>query len=383
MNILMICGHGDQRMIKESLALKKKGHRVSLLTRMNNSYIDYFDDYIVFESNEKLMAYLNYLEADIYHIHCKPAFIPKTAIEVLKKRGKRFLYDVHDLDIVRFKKTNNEELYSLLNCPYLVFPDPGTEKEAKELILDHLSDPPKTMSLLPYFSEVDMIYPLIQPNPHAVKERIKKIVYEGNVIQPQIENIKLFPYYDLRFTGVTFIMYGYEFHLFGVGLPFDMVKQFYDGTGIHLHPPIEYQKLVREMSVFGWGFFGCFPRDVQANTTFANKVFDYICAGLPVAVMNAGRMAEWLKTTGFGIDLKGFDDIEGMKDVEQWEKIQQNILVNRRQYSMEENIGPLEDFYKMILEDKEFKGNHQEVRAEKETEGAKNIVHEFTGICPG
>ena len=40
MNILMICGHGDQRMIKESLALKQKGHRVSLLTRMNNNYVD-------------------------------------------------------------------------------------------------------------------------------------------------------------------------------------------------------------------------------------------------------------------------------------------------------------------------------------------------------
>ena len=312
-------------------------------------HVDYFDDYIIFDSDKKLASYLSYLEADIYHIHCKPASIPRVAIESLKARNKKYVYDVHDLDIVRFKKTNEEELFALLNSPYLIFPDEGTKGIAEGLLLNHLETKIKSLVLLPYFSLLDMVYPLIQINPDIVAVKVTKLVYEGNVIQPTIDNIKLFPYYDLRFTASIFTQYGFEFHLYPAGIDFNSVRQFYEGTGVQLHIPVSYPDLVKEMSQFGWGFFGCFQKDIQANTTFANKVFDYICAGIPVVVMNANRMGKWLEETGLGITIKGFEDIEKLKDIELWEELQQKILGERKKYSMEENIGPLEEFYEEML----------------------------------
>src|SRR3990167_4739727 len=326
MNILMICGHGDQRMIKESLALKRKGHGVSLLTQSTNSYMDYFDEVIFFGSTKKLECHLSRLEADIYHIHCKPSSIPYTCIKKLIERKKKFVYDVHDLDLVRFERTNAEEIFALVNSPYLIFPDEAVRDKTFELILGSLSEKPESLVLLPYFSLVDMVYPLIQPNPSVAEEVSKKIVYEGNIINPAIENIKLFPYYDLRFTSFVLSSYDFEFHIYPVGIPFDQARQFYDTSGAILHHPVEYPSLVREMSQFGWGFFGAFGRSTQQDCTFANKVFDYICAGIPVVVLNAKRMGDWLEETGFGFSIRVVEDYEKMKDRNLRAEYQQRVL---------------------------------------------------------
>ena len=116
--------------------------------------------------------------------------------------------------------------------------------------------------------------------------------------------------------------------------------------------------------------FGCFQKDIQANTTFANKVFDYICAGIPVVVMNANRMGKWLEETGLGITIKGFEDIEKLKDIELWEELQQKILGERKKYSMEENIGPLEEFYEEMLG-----GTKEEFQEILKKEDIDNIKH--------
>ena len=355
MNILMICGHGDQRMVKESMALKRNGHKVSLLTRSPNAYNDYFDQTYIFSSDEKMGEYLKTLEADIYHIHCKPAAIPKIAIQALLERKKKFVYDVHDLDIVRFEKTNSDELFALLNSPYLIFPEEAYRDKAYDLILKYLPNQPKCLVLLPYFSLMDMVYPLVHPVPNTSEELNKKIVYEGNIIYPMVETIKMFPYYDYRFVAFIFSSYGYEFHIYPVGIDFNQARQVYDGSGATLHQPVDYPTLVKEMSTFGWGFFGSFSKNIQAEITFANKIFDYICAGIPVMVMNANKMGKWLEETGFGLEIKSFDDIEKIKeDRTIRENLQQNILGGRVGYSMEENIGRLEDFYKEILDDSNF-----------------------------
>jgi len=352
----MICGHGDQRMVKESMALKMNGHSVSLLTRSPNSYNDFFNHTYIFNSDEKMGEYLKGLEADIYHVHCKPAAIPKTAISVLLDRKKKFVYDVHDLDIVRFEKTNSEELFALMNSPYLIFPEEAVKERAFELVLRFLPILPKSLVLLPYFSFMDMVYPLIHPIPNASEEINKKIVYEGNIVYPLVETIRMFPYYDYRFVAFIFSSYGYEFHIYPVGIDFNQARQVYEGSGAILHPPVEYPNLIKEMSAFGWGFFGSFSKNVQANCTFANKIFDYICAGIPVMVMNSHKMGKWLEETGFGLELKSFDDIELiLKDRMIRETCQQNILGNRAKYSMEENIKPLEEFYQMILDEPFYK----------------------------
>ena len=351
----MICGHGDQRMVKESMALKRNNHSVSLLTRSPNAYNDFFDQTYIFSSDEKMGEYLKTLEADIYHIHCKPASIPRIAIQVLLERKKKFIYDVHDLDIVRFEKTNSDELFALLNSPYLIFPEEAVKEKTFELLLKHLPKKPKSLVLLPYFSLMDMVYPLVHPVPLSSEDINKKIVYEGNIIYPMVETIKAFPYYDYRFVAFIFSSYGYEFHIYPVGIDFNQARQVYDGSGAILHAPVDYPALIREMGAFGWGFFGSFSKNVQADITFANKIFDYICAGIPVMVMNAAKMGKWLEETGFGLEIKSFDDIEKIKeDRTIRENLQQNILGGRVGYSMEENIGRLEDFYKEILDDSNF-----------------------------
>tara|TARA_Y100000310_G_scaffold344629_1_gene458411 strand:+ start:425 stop:1618 length:1194 start_codon:yes stop_codon:yes gene_type:complete len=350
MKICHIVGHGDQRAIKECLALKKKGHEIIFLTRNVNSYTNFFDAYKIWGSDETLVAAIKSTEADIFHVHCKPANIPAVSIRTLKEMGKKWVYDVHDLDIVRFQRTNHEELYALLNSEWLIFPDKGIEELTMKLLFDHVAVKPRSLVLLPYFSLTDMVYPCIQPNPAAVQARVNEIVYEGNVIVPAIENLKRFPYYDLRFTSHILSSYGYRFHIYPVGIDFNQVRQYYDTSDAVLHPPVEYPTLVKEMSQYGWGFFGAFVKSQQASSTFANKVFDYICAGLPVAVMNAENQGKWLEETGFGIQIKGFEDIENLRDIDRWQRLQQNVLGERVKYSMEERIGPLEEFYAEVLD---------------------------------
>lgn len=349
MKICHIVGHGDQRAIKECLALKHAGHEITFLTKSVNAYMNFFDYVNFFHTDESLTSAIRKVEADIFHIHCKPAGIPAAAVKELTEAGKPFVYDVHDLDIVRFGKTNSEELFALMNAPNLIFPDPAIEERAKEVFFNHLAEMPRMMSLLPYFSLNDMVYPLIRPNPLAVHERIKNIVYEGNIVIPAIENIKNFPYYDLRFTSHVFHSYGLQFHIYPVGIGFDQARQYYETSDAVMHVPVEYPRLIEEMSVFGWGFFGSFCKSFQASNTFANKVFDYIAAGLPVCVMNADKMGQFLEETGFGVVIRNFDDIEALKEPGRWQQLQQNILGNRVKFSMEENIHKLVTFYSQIL----------------------------------
>jgi hypothetical protein len=356
MKVCHIVGHGDQRAIKESLALRDKGHEITFLTKSVNSYAHCFNDFRIFGTDDLLPQAIRTTDCDIYHIHCKPSCIPRLAIQTLKEMGKPYVYDVHDLDIVRFGRTCSDELFALMNAPYLVFPDKAIEQKASDVIFQYFAKKPETLSLLPYFSLMDMVYPQIRPNPTAVKERMRHIVYEGNIVLPAIENINSFPYYDLRFTALTWIKWGYVFHIYPVGIDFNQCKQHYEMTGATLHQPLEYPYLISDMSQWGWGFFGSFVPDVQANNTFANKIFDYICAGLPVLVMNAQRMGQFLTETGFGLEVKGFDDFENLKNNQDlWEGIQTKILSERSAWAMEENIEPLIKFYEKGLDDSRFK----------------------------
>jgi hypothetical protein len=349
LRIAHIVGHGDQRALKQMLALKRKGHEVILLTRSSNVYVNYFDTVCLFGSAERLEELIKKTEADLFHIHCKPAELPATAIKTLRGLNRKFVYDVHDVDIVRFGKTNVDELYALLACDNFIFPSEAVEKKAWETVFDHLKTKPKTIALLPYFSLEDMVYPLIQPNPREVRNRINKLVYEGNIVYSAIENIRMFPYYDLRFTSFIFTSYGFEFHIYPVGIDFNQCRQIYETSGAILHIPVDYPTLVKEMSQYGWGFFGSFSRSPQADLTFANKIFDYLCAGIPSVVMNAEVMGRFLEDTGFGMVIRSFNDIEKLKNQDLWTEIQQKILAERVQYSMEENIGKLEAFYEEIM----------------------------------
>ena len=354
LKICHIVGHGDQRAIKECLALKFAGHEVLLLTRAVNAYANAFDRVVFFDDDPSLIRAIKSTSADIYHIHCKPESIPRLSIQTLMEVGRPWVYDVHDLDLTRFEHTTSGELYSLLNSPYLIYPDAGIEERANQLFFNHFPAElrPKSLSLLPYYSMVDLVYPMIQPNPAASRERIRKIVYEGNIIVPAIENIKNFPYYDLRFTSHVLSQWGYEMHIYPVGIDFNQARQFYDTSDAVMHVPIDYPSLVQEMGRYGWGFFGAFTKSAQASNTFANKIFDYICAGIPCVVMNADRMGQFLEETGFGVVIRSFEDIVQLKEnVTRWEDMQQRILTERGKYSMEANIGQLVAFYEQALAD--------------------------------
>ena len=352
LKICHIVGHGDQRAIKECLALKYAGHTIYLLTKAVNAYANAFDRLVFFDDDPSLIRAIKDTEADIYHIHCKPESIPRLSIQTLLEMGRLWVYDIHDLDLTRFENTNSGELYSLLHSKYLIYPDAGIEERANQLFFNHLPEEvrPKALSLLPYYSLADEVYPQIMPNLAASRERIRKIVYEGNIVIPAIENMNSFPYYDLRFTSWVLTGWGFEMHIYPVGIDFNQARQFYDTSGAVMHYPLDYPSLVREMGNYGWGFFGSFRKSAQAENTFANKIFDYICAGIPVVVMNAGRMGQFLEETGFGVVLRSFDDLVALKDdIDRWEKIQQKILTERRQYSMEAHISELVNFYEMAL----------------------------------
>ena len=81
MKICHIVGHGDQRAIKECMALKYAGHTIYLLTKAVNAYANAFDRLVFFDDDPSLIRAIRDTEADIYHIHCKPESIPRISIQ--------------------------------------------------------------------------------------------------------------------------------------------------------------------------------------------------------------------------------------------------------------------------------------------------------------
>lgn len=337
MKILFASYHGCIRKMKEATALINRGHELKFLQYAvtQESYFDIIPVTSFYSTEE---AYLSHLQAphmedvDLIHVHSEPSRLGFLAKEV--RPDVPVVFDVHDLIKMRLGKDEGADLdedKSLALCDGFVFPS--------QWMYDNIDvdGKPKTLiySMPGRFQVID-------------KPRVGGIVYQGGLLvakngaSPDVGHEATYDYRDLtmRLTkmGIPFILYVTNPSVFGL----------YRNLGAMTLPSVDYPVLLDEMTRYDWGWVGQSTKNCYNwHRAMPNKLFDYICSGIPIMVHGADECAAFVKKHELGVVL---EDIEQIPEVyDQHEKYREIVRAKRNQFTMDNQIERLESLYERVL----------------------------------
>ena len=105
----------------------------------------------------------------------------------------------------------------------------------------------------------------------------------------------------------------------------------------------------------------------HVNSMLPHKLFEYLAAGLPVISSDIQGMREFIMKERVGIVYKDIDDI--VNGIDELKKIK---IVNK-EYTVEDNIDKLIDFYYMLIE-KCGKGVESRLSKKEDVEGNSDYI---------
>ena len=96
-----------------------------------------------------------------------------------------------------------------------------------------------------------------------------------------------------------------------------------------------------------------------SKTTMANKIFNYVEAGLPVITNKQLEfMCEIIEENNMGIMIKDFKDLKNLRKIlekQNYEQLQKNVHKAQEKFKLSKNIEKLERFYEEVVEVKKVK----------------------------
>ena len=346
--ILMLAAHTCIRVIKESIALQRRGYIVDVFAGKLSYGMHNFDRVYMWDSmnlDVGLRQFKGMLPVikdiyDIYHYHNEPDF----PVALMYHAGVTpIVLDVHDLDSVRQNMLTADE-YEMFKYAA------GTVQVSKPVhdwaIKTHNYRKPSTIlysfcndELVDYNGDMD--------------QKRHGIVYEGGANPPSYdaEMGESFRYRSLYPLCKQIVEMGNELHMF-IGNS-DAVGPYSD-IGAVIYPPTDYEEMMHRLVQFKWGLVAFNNADKtqrQTNMTLTNKMFEYLAAGMPVIVFGADESARIATELGVGICLDKLEDLGSVE--EKFGKVYPQLKANvdrvRKELLMENNIWHLENLYREVL----------------------------------
>ncbi len=336
LNILFIQQYAGIRCYKYAKALKSKGHKVTLLyglSKISENYKDLDDnvfvDCIKINSIKDIWSFVdNY---DIIHCHNEPDFFTVAALT----SNRPIIHDTADLISLRdvenpntmffeavankgatgrvystiYQKQKAEELYGL-TTPALVFGN-------------YISKDDAAKSYLPKLSKTD-------GNIH--------IVYQGSISLYKHRN-----FIDI-FTGIA--KDNIHVHIYPSRLDEQLSAFFNQFPNIHYYAPVSPKNLITEMTKYD---IGIIPWNLELgqksflDTTIANKLYEYLAAGLPVLTSNVKSYEDYFALNKVGVTFENISEVP--KKVNYLLKLKESIDFSKYIISYEDEIYRLEEFY--------------------------------------
>lgn len=344
--ILMVAAHTCIRVIKESLALQRRGYTVDVFAGKISYGLNIFDRVYLWDSqniNVGIRQFKGMLPVikgiyDIYQWHNEPDFLPA----MMHDAGlSPIIIDAHDLDSVRQNMLTADEV------DMFKYSD-GTVQVSKPVhdwaIATHHYEKPSTI-LYSFCNEG-----IVEYNEEIDAKR-QGIVYEGGANPPEYELGEIFRYRSLYPLCQEIVEMGNELHMF-IG-NCDAVAA-YSEIGATVYPPTDYEEMMKRLTQFKWGLVAFNNADGtqrQTNYTLTNKMFEYITAGLPVIVFGADESARIVSELGVGICLDRLSDLGNVEETfgDTYPQLKKNVDRVRKDLFMENNIWRLENLYREVL----------------------------------
>jgi glycosyltransferase involved in cell wall biosynthesis len=120
---------------------------------------------------------------------------------------------------------------------------------------------------------------------------------------------------------------------------------------IHYHGHLTPKILLQEMTKydFGWAGFNATKNRKHLDVTLPNKLFEYIACGLPVLSFPHRTQKQIIEEHGLGFVFHDIEELVELLNTDLVYEIRETVLKKRYDFTIEENIGSVKDFYEKIL----------------------------------
>ncbi len=347
MRILFVQEAPCIRNYKMARALISKGHRVSLaytkatLSQMYKGLRDsIYSECIKIHNNRHLWELSG--SYDIVHCHNEPDVLTVAALA----GDTPVIHDTHDLISLRANGDQNlSYLEGIANrgAAGRIYTTPYQRQEAERLY--GCKGP--SLVFHNYASEIDL------PSEHLEKlsdqDGQTHIVYEGGLGGDAHRDFKTL-FFDLAGRGI-------HVHIYPSFYDEALARIFSQHEGIHYYEPLTPQDLMRAMTQYDYGII---PFNLEKgnkrflNSTIANKLFEYLAAGLPVIASSLRSYEEYFARHPVGMTFRTVHDI--LEALPRLRLLRQQPKTSFQVQTYEGEIDKLVDFYQEVIRCGTYRG---------------------------
>lgn len=342
LNILFVQEAPCIRNYKMATALRSRGHRVSLAytkARLSQMYKSLSDD--VYNECIQLKSHPHLWDIsknyDIVHCHNEPDVLTVSALA----GDTPVVHDAHDLISLRHPGNENVAFFEGIanrGAAGRVHPTHYQAEEAKRLY--GFEGP--TLIFHNYVSEADLpkrFLPKLSEQDGQVH-----IVYEGGTGRNN--------HRDFSSLFIELDSQGINIHIYPAHYNDELAHLFSEYDNIHYYQPVSPKRIMEEMTQYD---FGIIPFNIEKGNkrfldlSFANKLFEYLAAGLPVITSHLKAYINYFKKNPVGLTFQKAEDI--IEAIPNLQRIAKTVDFNQQVYSFEREIGRMEGFYYKLLDD--------------------------------
>lgn len=346
LHILFVSATANIRDHKTAKAVKKAGHHIYLAYLVASpheaspEYADIYEGIFPIMSMAGLAEFVEQSDFDIIHSSSEPDFLTPLLI----RTNKVIIHDCHDLGSSQRCMSPEElmiEYIAHVGADGVIYPTEGLREAAVKRF--NISRD-KTYVLENFISE-DMI-PQVRKEKRSALDGELHCVYEGVITEGDKQNKRYFEEIWLKFAND-----GLHVHFY---TNYDIrYCKFLES----LHPNIHYEgnmsskQLATEMSQYDVGI--CIYNATIQNRQYLengspNKLFEYVNAGIPVAVGDVKALKLLVEENGLGKEV--YMDRNLYSQIEEIAKIQikDNVLQNKG-FILENRVQGLLELYKKSI----------------------------------
>jgi len=340
LNILFVQEAPCIRNYKMATALRSRGHRISLAytkARLSQMYKGLSDD--VYDENVHISNFRQLWDLsrhyDIVHCHNEPDVLTVAALA----GDAPVIHDTHDLISLRANGDLNLAYFEGVanrGATGRVYTTPYQMEEAQKLY--GVNGP--SLVFYNYVSESDLATSLLPKR--STEDGKVHIVYEGGIGGNG--------HRDFFSLFVELAKLGNHIHIYPTFYDTEIARYFSEFPNIHYNNPLSPKHIIEAMSQFD---FGIIPFNLEKgnkrflDSTIANKLFEYLAAGLPVLASPLRSYIDYFSKNPVGITFQDEKDI--IENIPRLKKIAESTDFSRQVFTYEKQVAELEHFYRHAM----------------------------------
>ena len=120
---------------------------------------------------------------------------------------------------------------------------------------------------------------------------------------------------------------------------------------IHYHGRRQPIQLMEELTQYdlGWAGFNTTINSMHTDTVLANKLFDYVAAGLPVLSFPHKSQKRFLESNGLGIIINHPNEFDVLLNSSHLNTLMNSVNKKRFSFTMENQIMKVHEFYQDVM----------------------------------